>query len=151
MPCKIDRCRGCLEKVCKMTEIKDFFKEYGAFVDGVTSDTSKSDDLCVERIKEISTWLNGNYARMDAAMAGLAGEAGECIDLWKKLKFHNKDLNEESRQKMIDELSDVCWYLTNASIAIGADLDDIIRHNVEKLKARHPHGFSSEYLKYKKD
>lgn len=134
-----------------MSEIKNFFDEYSRFVDSVTSDQSKDDELCFNRMKELSVWLNGNYARMDNAIAGLTGEAGECGDLWKKLKYHSKEANEESRKKMIDELSDVCWYLTNASIALGVNIEDIIRHNVEKLKARHPHGFSPEYLKYKKD
>lgn len=134
-----------------MTEIKDFFAEYSRFVDSVTAEPSKNDELCFSRMKELSVWLNGNYSRMDNAIAGLTGEAGECADLWKKLKYHSKEANEESRQKMIDELSDVCWYLTNASIALGVNIEDIIRHNIEKLKARHPHGFSPEYLKYKKD
>ncbi len=132
-----------------MSETKDFFKEYCRFVDSVTSTPSKDDDVFNERIAELSKWLKGNYARMDTAMTGLAGEAGECADLWKKLKFHGKELSEENRQKMIDELGDICWYLANASNALGVDFDDIIRRNIEKLQARHPHGFSSEYMKKK--
>ena len=134
-----------------MTETKDFLRDYCRFVDSVTSQTSKDDEVLLQRIHELSKWLDGNYARMDTAMAGLAGEAGECCDLWKKLKFHNKELNEEMRLKMIDELSDVCWYLANAATALGVDIDDIIKHNIEKLQARHPHGFSPEYMKNKKD
>lgn len=132
-----------------MMEAKDFLREYCSFVDRVTSQSSKDDDLFSQRIVALSKWLNGNYARMDTAMTGLAGEAGECCDLWKKLKFHNKELNDENRQKMIDELSDVCWYLANAALALGVDIDDIIKHNIEKLKARYPHGFSPEYMNRK--
>lgn len=68
----------------------------------------------MERAAEISRWLDGNFSRMDNAVAGLAGEAGEIGDLWKKLKFHNKELSEENRQKLVDELSDVCWYAMQA-------------------------------------
>lgn len=105
----------------------------------------------MERAAEISRWLDGNFSRMDNAVAGLAGEAGEIGDLWKKLKFHNKELSEENRQKLVDELSDVCWYAMQAAIALDVDMDEVIRHNVEKLRARHPHGFSPEYMKFKKD
>ncbi len=134
-----------------MSEVKDFCHEYSSFVDSVTSSAFKEDEAYLKRIAEISVWLNGNYARMDGAMAGLAGEAGECCDLWKKLKFHNKELNEENRQKMISELGDVFWYLANASIALGIDFDDIIRQNVAKLKKRHPQGFSPAYMEKQKD
>ena len=134
-----------------MNEIKGFFDEYAKFVDDVTSEIGKKDELFMERAAEISRWLDGNFSRMDNAGAGLAGEAGEIGDLWKKLKFHNKELSEENRQKLVDELSDVCWYAMQAAIALDVDMDEVIRHNVEKLRARHPHGFSPEYMKFKKD
>ena len=131
-----------------MNEIKGFFDEYAKFVDDVTSEIGKKDELFMERAAEISRWLDGNFSRMDNAVAGEAGEIG---DLWKKLKFHNKELSEENRQKLVDELSDVCWYAMQAAIALDVDMDEVIRHNVEKLRARHPHGFSPEYMKFKKD
>lgn len=134
-----------------MNEIKGFFDEYAKFVDDVTSEIGKKDELFMERAAEISRWRDGNFSRMDNAVAGLAGEAGEIGDLWKKLKFHNKELSEENRQKLVDELSDVCWYAMQAAIALDVDMDEVIRHNVEKLRARHPHGFSPEYMKFKKD
>ena len=134
-----------------MNEIKGFFDEYAKFVDDVTSEIGKKDELFMERAAEISRRLDGNFSRMDNAVAGLAGEAGEIGDLWKKLKFHNKELSEENRQKLVDELSDVCWYAMQAAIAPDVDMDEVIRHNVEKLRARHPHGFSPEYMKFKKD
>lgn len=134
-----------------MGDIKKFFDEYSKFVDEVASPLGKNDDAFLERGQELSKWLNGNFARMDMAAAGLCGEAGEIGDLWKKLKFHGKELNEENRQKLIDELSDVCWYVAQAAIALNVSWDDVIRHNVEKLRARHPHGFSPEYMKQKKD
>ncbi len=132
-----------------MPDAKDFFKEYCKFVDSVTCEDSANDQSGFERMHMLSDQLGGHYARFDNAMAGLAGEAGECADLWKKLKYHRKDFNEETRQKIIDELGDICWYVANASIALGVDMDDIIRRNVEKLHARHPHGYSPEYLEKK--
>jgi len=128
---------------------KEYFEAYVKFADSTASAVSKNDKLFFERQEELANWLNGNYTRFDMAIAGLVGEAGEAADLWKKLKFQNKELNDEQRQKIVSELGDVCWYLAQASMALGISLEDIINQNIEKLKARHPQGFSEAYMKNK--
>lgn len=70
---------------------------------------------------------------------GLPGEAGEVADMVKKYFFHGHDLN---RADLIKELGDVCWYVALLSYSIGVPLEDIMRENIEKLKARYPEGFS---------
>ena len=72
---------------------------------------------------------------------GLAGEAGECCDLLKKHQFQD---GREIKEKMIDELGDVLWYVSEAATALGIWLDQIAEHNIEKLKKRYPEGFSAE-------
>ena len=72
---------------------------------------------------------------------GLAGEAGECCDLLKKRNFQD---GREIKEKMIDELGDVLWYVSEAATALGIWLDQIAEHNIEKLKKRYPEGFSAE-------
>lgn len=72
---------------------------------------------------------------------GLNGEAGECIDIVKKHLFQGHELDKE---KLADELSDVSWYLAIASYAIGWELEEIFRHNIDKLKKRYPNGFEAE-------
>ena len=47
-----------------MNEIKGFFDEYAKFVDDVTSEIGKKDELFMERAAEISRWLDGNFSRM---------------------------------------------------------------------------------------
>ena len=44
-----------------MNEIKGFFDEYAKFVDDVTSEIGKKDELFMERAAEISRWLDGNF------------------------------------------------------------------------------------------
>lgn len=125
----------------------DFFDEYCSFVDSLTSEVSKDDELFADRIKELSNELNGQYARFDSAVAGIAGEAGEIADLWKKIKFFSKDLTEERKQDLLFELGDLYWYLAQASNALGVKPEEIIRMNMEKLKKRHPQGhFSNAYI-----
>ncbi|MBO7556309.1 MAG: nucleoside triphosphate pyrophosphohydrolase family protein [Alphaproteobacteria bacterium] len=125
-----------------MNEIKDFLSNYCKSVDSVTSENSRNDRVFFEQMQKLSAWLNGNYSRMDTAMTGLAGEVGECCDLWKKLKFQGKDLSEENRQKLIDELGDVCWYLSQAAMALGIGIEEIIEKNMQKIITRYPNGFS---------
>lgn len=131
-------------------KVEDFFEEYKQYVASVTSETALSDELFSKHLTELSKLLNGNYARLDHAITGLTGEAGEVADVWKKVKYMGLEYNAETREKMIKELGDVCWYLMSAATALNIPLDEIINRNIEKLKARHPNGFSSSYLQQKK-
>lgn len=72
---------------------------------------------------------------------GLCGEAGETIDLVKKHLFQGHPLN---REKLIDELSDCCWYIAITSEALGIGLEQVMQHNIDKLMKRYPNGFSEE-------
>lgn len=72
---------------------------------------------------------------------GLTGESGECIDIVKKWKFQGHELN---RTKLIDELSDVCWYIAITAYALGVDLEDVLAHNISKLEKRYPNGFDKD-------
>ena len=130
-----------------MSEVKEYLGAYCRFADSTCSATGKDDELFIERQKELSKWLNGQFTRFDMAVSGLAGETGEVADLWKKLKFHGKELNQEMFDKMLDELGDVYWYLAQASTALGVSMDEIINKNIAKLEKRHPNGFSNEYMK----
>jgi len=72
---------------------------------------------------------------------GLNGEAGEVIDLVKKWQYQGHCLEFD---KIIDECSDVCWYLAEIAEALGCTIDDFFDHNVEKLMKRYPDGFRPE-------
>ena len=67
---------------------------------------------------------------------GLGGESGECLDLVKKHLFQGHDLD---KAKMAKELGDVAWYL-----------EDILRMNIEKLRARYPDGFDADHSLHRK-
>ena len=71
---------------------------------------------------------------------GLAGEAGEVIDVLKKHMFQGHELD---RAKMIDEASDCMWYLAEIATGLGVTLEEIAQHNVDKLWKRFPTGFDS--------
>ena len=131
-------------------EEKEYFKYYSRFVDSVTSAISKDDELFIGRVHELSQKLNGNFSRLDNAIAGLAGEAGEVADVWKKIKYHNLEYNAETKDLFIKELGDVCWYLFLTALALDVPFEEIINRNIDKLKKRHPHGFSEAHMVEKK-
>ena len=81
---------------------------------------------------------NNQYARILQGLMGLNGEAGECIDILKKVLFQGHDLDKE---RLAGELGDVAWYLAISAHAIGYDLETIFKKNIEKLKKRYPKGF----------
>lgn len=72
---------------------------------------------------------------------GLNGEAGECIDLVKKHLFQGHELDCDA---LLDELGDVLWYAAITCESIGITLDDVMAHNVEKLRKRYPDGFDAK-------
>jgi NTP pyrophosphatase (non-canonical NTP hydrolase) len=123
---------------------------YLKFVDGVTSEASKNDNVWIERIKALETdfekvGMSGQIARLTTASFGLNGEAAEVSELVKKILFHGKPMTQEIKEKLIDECSDVCWYVANLCIALGVNLNDVLTHNIEKLESRYPGGkFSIE-------
>lgn len=81
-------------------------------------------------------------ARLVEGLMGLCGEAGECIDIYKKHLFQgHTDLDTDH---LAEELGDVAWYLAEAAYAIGYSLDDIFEMNIDKLKQRYPNGFEAE-------
>lgn len=79
--------------------------------------------------------------RLLQGVVGLGGEAGEVLNLYEKHKCQGHELD---REKFIDELSDVAWYLAIAADAVGVKLGDVFEHNKEKLEKRFPQGFSKE-------
>lgn len=110
---------------------------YQNFVKTTTSAESKGLGEFIERI----VTLNVNVPLLLTASVGLASESGEFSEIVKKIVFQGKEYNDDVRYHMLRELGDICWYLANAANALGADLEEIVKMNVEKLEARYPNGF----------
>ena len=84
------------------------------------------------------------YIRVLEGLMGLNGEAGEAIDLMKKVLFQGHEFDHLAK-----ELGDIAWYLAVTADAIGYDLETIFQMNVDKLKARYPDGFDSEHSQHR--
>ena len=70
---------------------------------------------------------------------GLAGESGEVIDYIKKGLYHGHKLEIN---KIIEELGDVMWYITNISSYFSISMNKILEEKIRKLEERYPDGFS---------
>lgn len=77
---------------------------------------------------------------------GLAGEAGEVAELAKKQIFHQHGLDVE---KWIKELGDVLWYVAACCTHLGLNMEDVMSHNIAKLKARFPDGYEASRTTFK--
>ena len=75
------------------------------------------------------------------ASMGLAGEAGEVVDIVKKMAFHGHALSEA---KLTEEVADALWYIARICTALGVSMGDVAADNIEKLRQRYPDGFSHD-------
>lgn len=84
---------------------------------------------------------SGDHDKILNGVLGLCGETGECADIVKKSTFQGHELD---RDHLVDELSDVAWYIAETATGLGVSLSEILNHNIEKLKRRYPDGFDPE-------
>lgn len=76
--------------------------------------------------------------KLGNAGLGLTGEAGEVADIIKKHLYQGHNL---PRDKIVEELGDLMWYIALTASLIGTDISEIMEKNIEKLWQRYPEGF----------
>ena len=81
--------------------------------------------------------------KLTNGVIGMCGESGECADAVKKWLFQGHSWTE-MKEKLIEECGDVLWYVAETASALGLDLDEIMRLNIEKLQKRYKDGFTVE-------
>lgn len=79
--------------------------------------------------KEILTWG-----------LGIAGEAGDVAGCIKKTFAHDND----QREGIKENIGDTLWYAAMICNFFGWDMDQVLEQNIDKLKKRHPAGFTTE-------
>lgn len=68
---------------------------------------------------------------------GIAGEAGEVVEKWKKIvAYRDGEITEDDLQELKKELGDVVWYIAVLAHSLGLSFEDVMQQNVEKLKSR---------------
>ena len=72
---------------------------------------------------------------------GLAGEAGEVVELIKKGIGHGHEIDLAKLEK---ELGDQLWYLFNLAEEFDIDMNKVAEDNITKLQKRYPQGFTTQ-------
>ena len=72
---------------------------------------------------------------------GIAGEAGEVIEKWKKIVAYKEGIiDSEDKAELSKELGDVVWYIALLAHSLGLSLDEIMSNNLKKLSDRKKRG-----------
>ncbi len=88
---------------------------------------------------------------------GTAGEGGEVADVIKKIlhhREHGQTVEQKTAQlynKLVKEMGDVYWYLEYLCATLGISVEDVQVANVEKLRERHPNGWTAQSQAAKRD
>ena len=127
--------------------------KYQEFVQAVTSKESNDLTEFMNRLDRLDAnyeaygpdgeYMHGpniNVPLLLTGAVGLSAEAGELIEIVKKMLFQGKPLTEENLFHMKRELGDIMWYWINTCRALELDPNDVIAENVKKLEARYPGG-----------
>ena len=133
-----------------MTKQVDFEK-YSKFVDAVTSDESKDFLALSDRLVMLDE-KGANIERLLTAGVGLNAEAGEFLEIVKKMIFQGKPWDDANREHLIIELGDVIWYAANACMALDISFEEVVARNVTKLEKRYPGGqFDVYYSEHREE
>jgi NTP pyrophosphatase (non-canonical NTP hydrolase) len=72
---------------------------------------------------------------------GVAGEAGEVVEKWKKIvAYKDGVVSEEDLQLLKKELGDVVWYIAVLAHSLGLSFEEVMKLNVDKLASRKKRG-----------
>lgn len=94
--------------------------------------------LYQQRAKELAIYPGqGTLDGLAYAALGLAGEAGEFANKVKKVLRMDTRLDDpETKARLVDELGDTLWYVSQLATELGTTLTQVAERNLEKLEGR---------------
>ena len=118
--------------------------KYIEIVKATTSAPSLDYPTLSARLSELGE-EGANVTQLLTAALGLTAEAGEFTEVVKKIFLQGKPYTEENVFHMKRELGDICWYISQACMALDTNFLEIMKMNYEKLSARYPEGAFDVY------
>ena len=125
-----------MEKQLKTIDIN----KYIDFVKETTSPASSDFASLLSRMTELEIENDVDIPRLITAAFGISAEAGEFTEIVKKIIFQGKPYNEDNVFHLKRELGDICWYISQACLALDTNFEEILEMNYQKLSARYPEG-----------
>ena len=125
-----------------INELANSIREFGDYIKEFMNETDSYTDLALKTLnKDV-------FEQKDLilnASLGLSGEVGEVNDIIKKYMYHGHKLDDDTKEKIILELGDVCWYVALMAWAIDkTKFEDVLNKNIAKLEKRYHGEFSTE-------
>jgi NTP pyrophosphatase (non-canonical NTP hydrolase) len=80
------------------------------------------------------------YEQSMHALHGMVGEIGEIHSIYQK-RYQGHEIDNEHLKK---ELGDLLWFIAEFCTSKRWSLEEIMKMNIDKLKARYPDGFTEE-------
>jgi NTP pyrophosphatase (non-canonical NTP hydrolase) len=121
-----------------MTQVIDT-KKYIEFVRETTSKASSDFPSLLSRLTELEIG-DADVPRLMTAAFGVSAEAGELVEIIKKIFLQGKPYNEENIIHMKKEAGDILWYMSQLCIALDTTFEELMEINYQKLSARYPEG-----------
>ena len=79
----------------------------------------------------------GTIIAVNYAAIGLSNEAGEVLGKVKKAwRDDDREITDERRDAILDELGDVMWYMARLADELGVSLQQVADRNLTKLFGR---------------
>jgi NTP pyrophosphatase (non-canonical NTP hydrolase) len=90
-----------------------------------------------EQTRETAIYPKGSFVGLLYLGLGLASEAGEVAGVLKKtIRDVDSTMNTELEGRVLDEIGDTLWYISELCTELGTTLNAVALHNLTKLKAR---------------
>ena len=119
-------------------------QKYIEFVRQTTSDASSDFAALLARLTELEL-ADANVPRLLTAAFGVSAEAGELVEIVKKMFLQGKPYTEDNIIHMKKEAGDILWYMSQLCIALDTTFEELMEINYQKLSARYPEGTFSVY------
>lgn len=89
--------------------------------------------------RTINQTLSDKEKRMHA-LFGIVSEVGEIMDIYQKT-YQGHEYDETH---VLKEVGDLFWFISEYCTSRGVWIEDVMKMNIDKLKARYPKGFREE-------
>lgn len=89
----------------------------------------------------VDSYPNNPDLQKSIWVMGIAGEAGEIVEKWKKaVAYRGGKFNEQEFEDFKKEFADVIWYVAVLAESLGLSLDELMAANIAKLQDRQKRG-----------
>jgi NTP pyrophosphatase (non-canonical NTP hydrolase) len=95
------------------------------------------------QVQSLTTAIPYSDPLMDKTIyvMGVAGEAGEVLEKWKKIvAYKDGSISASDISEIKKELGDIVWYIAVLAERLGLSFDDIARTNLDKQLDRQKRG-----------